>query len=853
MKRLIEQFVPENYKLDINIDPKKMTFSGTVIVKGKKVGRPSQRITFHQKGLSISTATLTKHDKNGDEEITLDRTNKHETLHELRLHSKSMLYPGNYTAKISFEGKITDNMHGLYPCYFKHDGQDKFILATQFESHHAREVFPCIDEPEAKATFDLTLTTPDDGGHLSNMLETNVSKNKGLKTSTFETTPIMSTYLLAFAYGEVHHIEAKTKNDVLVRIFGHIGHSKDLFKFALKEAVDILEFYEDYFKTPFPLKKCDHIALPDFDVGAMENWGLITYRESALLTDSNNRSIPSEQYVANVISHELSHQWFGNLVTMKWWDDLWLNESFASLVEHMPLDKLHPDWHQWETYTAYDVISSSNRDIYKDVQSVGVDVNHPDEIHTLFDGAIVYSKGGRLLKMMREYIGDDVFRLATQQYFKDHAYKNTSREDLWQAMSNASKKDISKLMTPWLVQSGMPVLAVDEGKDKTKRKVTQSRFVFDKDDDTQSWPTPLLPLNEVSPQILEKDAVEIDLTDDSKPFMLNKNGSGHFVVQYKNKDDLINISSLMRSQKIPSEARINVLNDQLLLTRRGDISLDEVLTTVSKMNDEPRDAVWDMIGRAIGFASGMGEKNKTIEDGIKELKYKLAENNYKKLGWEDKESDDPNTRGLRATMIGFMLSSENQETIDFVLDYFDKTSVDKIPADRRAQVFSTIVKHGNNNKNIDMLIDLHKESQEPDMLQSITAGLCSTKDPVQAKRILDEGLGDGGFVKPQDYFRWYLYMVRNKHVHDVAWDWLVQNWDYLYKKLADSKALDYFVTFSAGSVYTKERQKKFHDFFDSKTDIISLSRPIKVATSDIEARIAWRDRDLKKVETFFKS
>ncbi len=306
-------------------------------------------------------------------------------------------------------------MHGLYPCFYEHEGKKKKLLATQFESHHAREVFPCVDEPEAKAIFDLTLTTPKRETVLSNTpikkssvfrgqeseKEKSFSKlttdNRLMKT-TFETTPRMSTYLLAFAVGEIHCSESKTQDGITMRTWATVAQPKSFTKFANDEAVKVLEFFTDYFQTPFPLKKLDQIALPDFESAAMENWGLITYREIALLTDPDNRSQSSEQYVAEVVAHEVSHQWFGNLVTMKWWDDLWLNESFASLMMHLALDALHSDWAQWEEYTASDVIFASSRDIFKDVQPVRIDVKHPDEIMTLFDPAIVYAKGGRLLK-----------------------------------------------------------------------------------------------------------------------------------------------------------------------------------------------------------------------------------------------------------------------------------------------------------------------------------------------------------------------------------------------------------------------------------------------------------------------
>ena len=316
VKRLFQQFQPQHYELAIEPDANSMTFGGTVTIEGRKVGPPSQRLTLHQKDLKIADAKLIKHDKKGDREITVSRTNTHGSFDELRLHADEMLYPGQYTVSMSFKGKITKSLQGVYPCFYKHDGKDKVVIATQLESHHAREVFPCIDEPEAKATFDVSYTAPKGQTVLSNM-PSKASKAVGNKvTTSFETTPKMSVYLLAFIAGELHNVETKSKSGVTVRSWSTVAQPKSHLEYSAHEAADTLDFFADYFKTPYPLPKLDQVALPDFDAAAMENWGVVTYREMALLADTKNRSISSEQFVSQVIAHELSHQWFGNLVTM---------------------------------------------------------------------------------------------------------------------------------------------------------------------------------------------------------------------------------------------------------------------------------------------------------------------------------------------------------------------------------------------------------------------------------------------------------------------------------------------------------------------------------------------------------
>ena len=371
--RLYKTFQPEHYSLTIKLDEAAMRFSGHVIITGKKIGRPSKRLTFHANGLKVTAGTITVRDKKGEREVPITRINQQKTLHELRLHTDTLLYPGAYTVEMSFEAPITEGMTGIYPCNFIHNGIEKKLFATQFESHHAREAFPCIDEPEAKAIFDLTLITRTGVEVLSNTpilsqksarsagaskerveesgtvtSEATSSPNKGralLKdrteiTTRFQQTPRMSTYLLAFVVGELHKKTGKTKSGVDVNIWATIAQPTSSLDFALDVAIKSIEYFEDYFGVAYPLAKADHVALPDFSSGAMENWGLITYRERVLLAYSDQTGQSTRETIALVIAHETSHQWFGNLVTMRWFDDLWLKEGFANLMAYQLLDAL---------------------------------------------------------------------------------------------------------------------------------------------------------------------------------------------------------------------------------------------------------------------------------------------------------------------------------------------------------------------------------------------------------------------------------------------------------------------------------------------------------------------------------
>jgi aminopeptidase N len=850
VSRLFEQFQPESYDLLFDIDREKLTFNGTVIIKGKKVGRPTKRLTFHQKDLKFNAASIVKHTKKEVENIPVSRINSQASYDEVRLHSDGPIYPGVYTVTIEFSGKATDAMHGIYPCYYKHQDKNKRLIATQFESHHAREAFPCIDEPEAKAKFDLSLLTPPKETVIANTpILKQETRNQKLFT-TFETTPVMSAYLLAFVYGELHSVSGKTKDDITVSSWATVAQPESHLLYANNEAIRALDFFSDYFNTPFPLPKIDQVALPDFEAMAMENWGLITFREVGLLADPKNRSLTGEQLITLVVAHELSHQWFGDLVTMKWWDDLWLNESFASIMENIAPDRLHPDWNQWEDFATGRVLSCSHRDIYKDVQPVGVDVNHPDDISTLFDPAIVYAKGARLIIMLFEYVGEAAFRQGLEKYFAEHAYANTTRHDLWQALGSASSKNIDKFMTPWISQPGQPLLRVK--REPGKLKLSQKRFLMDGEDSTSIWPIPLLTDKNLPLEIMDTKSAEIEYDGKDTP-IFNLKGSGHYIVSYEDQTARDYVLNQVKQRQVGSISRITILNDMYLLARANEFDLEDLIELIRQCPDEPRDAVWAMFSRIVGQAQTLTDGNNAIEDEIKSYKRNLSSYWYKQLGWQDEPDDDPNTKHLRTTAIALSLGGESQEAISEALKIYDQAgSVDKLPAELRAMISAAAVKHGDPSC-IDKFMKEYVDSPNPDVQQSIASALCSTKNQEVAKKIISWALGVKGVARQQDIDHWFAYLMRNHYTRQLAWDWFTTSWDRLTEKFSGGKHMEYFIWYAAGALSTPKWQSDFKTFFEPMIDTPGLTRNIQIALSEIEARVGWRDRAEKTLVDYFKS
>jgi aminopeptidase N len=845
--RLYDSFKSEHYGITVTIDKHKRTIKGTVTIIGLVTKRPSNRITLHQKNIKILSAKVIKQDKKGEIELEVDRINNHQKANEARLHTKEKVFPGKYRLEVEFESIISDTeMLGVYESTI-HDGKkEAIIVATQFESHHARKFIPCIDEPSAKATFQLTITTDKSDVVLSNTNETKVSEKGTKKTVVFDKTPKMSPYLLAFVIGDLHSIEAKAKCGTVIRSWASTTRPKKLLQYSVDEAVKVLNFFSDYFQTPYPLEKLDLVALPDFDAGAMENWGLTTYREIVLLADPDNRSISTEQYVSLVVAHELSHQWFGDLVTMAWWDDLWLNESFASFMEHLALDAIHPDWQQWEFYTSSDVLSTTSRDIYRDIQPIIVDVTDPEMIDSLFDPGIVYAKGGRLLKMLHDYIGDKAFRDGLKLYFDKFAYQNTTRDDLWECFHITSGKKVAELMDPWLTQAGMPILSVSQ--DGNKTKLQQSRYLIDNhSDDKTVWPIPLLTNK---PGDLEIFSQEIGEVEASESTIFNPEGSGHYFVNYSDKPHFDAVAKSLESDTISPSGQINVLNDVYMLSKIDKSSLVDALKLVIANKEETRDAVWSQMLRIINTCSVLTHDDKTIEKQLKNLKQTLATPHFANLGWDEKSDDSPNEKQLRRTILAMMISADNKAVLDEAdKRYKQAKSIDDIPAETRGLILSVQVRENGEPFALGLLKEYKHAT--PEVQMDITSALSSTRDKKVAKTIIDIALSDD-FVKPQDIHRWIALFVRNLHVNKIMWDFAFKNWDWIVKKIGASKSFDYVPLYFSSGISTNSGREKFEKLFGPHAENKMLEQNIKISRVDIESKIAWRARDEQKIKDFLK-
>lgn len=828
VSRLLEKFVPESYQITwdlsaISLPERHVT--GTTVIHGTRYD--SSKITLHAKGLSITNVAVNGH---AADSYTI-------TGDEL-----AIVAPGEGKTEITltFSLDVTDAMHGIYPCYYTLDGAKQELYATQFESHHAREAFPCIDEPAAKATFDITLITKDAQTVLGNMPVASQESTATTTTTTFSTTPRMSTYLVAFVVGTLQRATTTTSHGVEVNIYATTAHQPESLTYALEHAAKTIDFFDDYFDTPYPLPKSDHVALPDFSSGAMENWGLVTYREIALLADPATVSIEGKQYIAEVVAHELSHQWFGNLVTMQWWDNLWLNESFATVMEYLAPNAFHPQWDLWFEFSTNEGVMALRRDCIDGVQSVQVEVNHPDEITSLFDGAIVYAKGGRLLRMMQTWIGEDAFRKALKDYFAAHHYSNTTGDDLWAALSKASGKDVGALMNAWISQSGYPVVhATLDGEHLT---LTQEQFFVGPHKESATlWPIPLRSNLPELPELLDTTTLTAPLNTTGAVIHLNTDDSGHYITNYSEELRKRIIGEITEGS-LSKIQRAQFLHEQLMLARGGYISSASLVELLKAYRHETDEKVWGVLALAVADLKRFVENDPSAEANLRRFVGDLARPLYEKLGWEPQVNESEDDAKLRATVIGLTLYGEDDAAIKRALDFYSTSPIEKLNPELRSLVLSAAVRHGDDPRVVDDLLAYYRSTANSDLQNDIAAALTSSKQAEVLARLIGL-LKDTDTVRSQDTVRWFVNLLRNREGRSATWEWMRNEWQWIEKTFASDKSHDYFPRYSANLLSSRRQLEEYREFFTPLRSHPSLTRSIDMGILDLEGRIVLLERD----------
>ena len=771
MDRLIKYFVPEKYVLDLNIDKHKKTIGGVVTVDGEA---KAEVVKFHAVDFEILNVKVDGKDA------------KFKYAKDVLEVSISA---GKHTIEIEYTGTLNENMQGAYLSTYDFEGKKEIIVATQFESHYAREAFPCIDEPAAKAVFELNIKLPEGSNDL---ILTN--------TKLGEPTPRMSTYLLAWVIGRFHGKTIKNTHGTEITTYVALNQDVDSVNFANDVAAKSLEFYDDNFGVPYPLEKCDQVALPDFEAGAMENWGLVTYRESMLIA-GKDATLSTKKGVALTVAHELSHQWFGDLVTMQWWDDLWLNESFASVMEYYAVDYAYPEFKIFEGFFTGDALAALRRDCLSGVQSVHQDVKDPAEIATLFDPAIVYAKGARLMLMVIRAMGWEDFTKGIRDYFAEYKYGNTIGDNLWDALNKYADFDVKKMMHAFIDKPGYPVIT--DGK--------QKRFLLDGEMTDANWPIP-------------------EIREDM---------SSHYIL---NLPDAEFEERLARFDSLNLEEKLRLLIDRDLLSKTSLVSAASLLPLVLKFKNENSAAIWNIIVTIIGTLKVFFKYGTEEEKKFKVFVRELVNAKLSEIGIKTREGDDENMIRLRANLLALDFYAEDLLKIKELAEMYNE---DYSAMDMEIRDDILDAKIYLEPELIDKYTEDYAKISDPEIkFDLLFAATLSRDDKVVDKMV--SLLEKPEIVKPQDHFHLFIYEYRNPAAKDKAWSWLTSHWDYV-KKITGDKSLEDYPRYTATSIKTQEDFDKYLEFFEPMAAEPALKRAIEVGKNEIKARLELIAEDKKAV------
>lgn len=847
--RLPSHIKPAHYEITVRPDMEAFTFEGKEDIR-LTISKASRVITMHSKELQVESVVF----RQANSLLAAAKISYDVDAETVSLTFKKPLPKGKGILSLQFRGVLSDKLYGYYRSRYTINGEEKFLATTQFEPTSARRAFPCFDEPSHKAVFKVHMIVPVHHEAISNTLPARVSEHEaGYKMVSFEPSPKMSTYLLAFISGELESIERKTKSGVLVRVFTTPG-KKHQGVFALDTAVKVLDFYEKYFAITYPLKTLDMIAIPDFASGAMENWGAVTYRESQFLVDPVHSSAVTKQWAAITIAHELAHQWFGNLVTMEWWTHLWLNESFASYIEYLAVDHLFPEWDMWTQFAYLDAGSAFALDSLNNTHPIEVEVHHPDEIDEIFD-AISYQKGSSVIRMLAEYLGEKNFRDGLRYYLAKHAYKNATTNDLWYAFERVSKKPVRKIMNAWTANTGHPAITVeDTGREL---KLTQSRFYSSEVSRTQSkdkslWPIPLgvtnLETGKSTFEVFDKKSITIKKPKSSSGVKLNPGETGFYRVDYPEKY-ISDFTKAMRNKKFSARDRLGVMSNLFALSESGQFTTSAALLLLESYREETDYTVWlELISNLKAVeALTIGE---AFENEYRTFARKILSIIAKKLGWDKNPKESHGMTMLRGTVLYNYGHFGDKPTIARAKRYFREymSGKRKIAPDFRGFIYQTAVENGGD-REYKLLLERYKSEELNEERNRIGRALGSFR----SKRLIQKSLllTLSKHVRTQEFYYIFGPAFVNPYGAELAWDFMRSNWDEFVARFGQGHQMSRLVQLPE-IFNTKAKAKEVEKFFKSHPTP-GADRAVQQALEKIHSNIAWKSRIKKDFRGWFAS
>ena len=774
-QRLPEVATPENYKLTFTPDVEKATFEGDETIS-LRVLKPTSEITLNAVDIDFHDVSITS---GGISQKAKANPDKDKEMVVLTVEKP--LAAGPATVHISYSGILNSEMRGLY---LGKDDQGRKYAASQFEATDARRAFPSFDEPNYKATFDISAVADKGQVAISNQKIVSDTPGPGDKHAVrFATTAKMSPYLAALVVGNFEYIEGEA-DGIPIRVYSTPG-KKEMGKFALESAQHILSYYDKYFSIKYPYGKLDLIGLPDFSAGAMENTGCITFREVILLIDEKQGSIDLKKTIASVIAHEMAHQWFGDLVTMKWWDDIWLNEGFATWMSSKPIQSWKPEWN----FNLDDVSQTGgtlNTDSLDNTRPIHQAADTPAQIQELFDG-IAYGKAAAVLRMLEAYLGEDTFRAGVNAYLHQHQYANATAGDFWQAQAKTSKKPVDEIMPTFVKQAGVPIIDVKSQCSGSSTTVTldQRRYYYDREKfqaaNDQLWQVPLCMKSSTGAQkceLLTKRQETFTLPGCSTWVLANAGATGYYRAGYQ-PDAVRALASEAESKLSPAE-RIAIQTDIWASVRVGREPVGDYLAFARGLEaDRNRAVMEDVFGRLnfIGRYLVTDSDRALYQAWLREYLTPMMN----EVGWEAKPGESDEQKTLRSrVIIALGRDARDPQTLSEARKIADKGLENPASVDRELAFAAFQVAAVNGDQAFyDKMIAGMKTPKSPEEYYLYFFTLPEFSDPKLLERTLDYAISPD--VRSQDAVGLIANVMSHSAGEKLAFDFVQAHWDAVQK------------------------------------------------------------------------
>lgn len=821
---------PTHYDIKCyNINYKDNLFNGIATIDFEILNK-TKSIILNQKFLNFDRVFI----KETNEEIIDIVKDEEKEIVEFKLKSEIEPSIKKIQVKIEYNGIIRNDMGGFYTSNYKDNkGDTKYILATQFESTDARSAFPCFDEPNCKASFTISIEVPKQLQVLSNMpLDKEIlnDDNNDVKIFKFCQTPNMSTYLVAWAIGEFEYVEGETKNEyngkkLPIRVYTIPGQSHT-GKFALETATNAVDYLSKIFDINYPLPKLDLLAVPQFGANAMENWGLVMFRSTALLFDPAKSSVLYKQKVSYVVSHEIAHSWFGNYCTMNWWSDLWLNESFATYVGWLCVDHIHPEWDVFTDFISGSMQTALDLDSLTTSHPIEVQVYHSNEIDEIFD-AISYLKGGSVVRMVSESIGVPLFLKGVSNYLKKYPFGNAKSDDLWDSISEVSGKNITELIEPWIRSVGYPALTVTKSFDNKFVHIKQKRFLSEgnkNNNDNRIWWIP-------NDNIKENEKI-IKIEEFKK---LNKDTIGFYRVFYE--DELFNkiISNL---KELSDKDKIGLIADASAGSKAGIMTSLQFLQLVSKMKSETHVSVWNEIIERLNIIKNIFSSDKEISEGLILFSKDLYKNKFEELISNSNELD---FNGQRLASLLFEQAGISQ--IDYAVNKALELYNSKDIKPYFRQAVYRILLSNSKTCNDEIFESVLKEVREPSSIDGREVALRSLGSINNVDKYLPRilELFFDGSVPEMDYQFLTIPLASNNKTKIQFWEFFKLNYP-RFRNEVSMWTLDRLIKGFLPKLVSRELLLDIEGFFRDK-DNSGYEMGLKQGIESIRNDVEWSERE----------